>query len=66
VSWGAIQDEYHAQFIYARVFLDVGADTGPFDKILLLTHPDPITRIIAHIGEPTSPPLIHPPDLQIS
>jgi len=22
--------------------------------------PEPITRILAHIGEPTSPPLIHP------
>ena len=28
--------------------------------IALLTDPGPITRILAHIGEPTSPPLIHP------
>ncbi len=26
-----------------------------------LTDPEPITRILAHIGEPTSPPLLHPP-----
>jgi hypothetical protein len=25
-----------------------------------LTDPEPITRILAHIGEPTSPPLLHP------
>jgi hypothetical protein len=28
--------------------------------ISFLTDPVPITRILAHIGEPTSPPLIHP------
>ncbi len=28
--------------------------------ISFLTDPQPITRILAHIGEPTSPPLIHP------
>lgn len=28
--------------------------------ISFLTDPEPITRILAHIGEPTSPPLIHP------
>jgi len=28
--------------------------------IAFLTDPVPITRILAHIGEPTSPPLIHP------
>ena len=28
--------------------------------IAFLTDPDPITRILAHIGEPASPPLIHP------
>jgi len=26
----------------------------------VLTDPDPITHILAHIGEPTSPPLLHP------
>jgi len=28
--------------------------------IAFLTEPESITRILAHIGEPTSPPLIHP------
>ena len=28
--------------------------------ISFLTDPEPITRILAHIGEPTSPPLLHP------
>jgi len=28
--------------------------------IAFLTHPGPITQILAHIGEPTSPPLLHP------
>ncbi len=28
--------------------------------IAFLTDPEPITRILAHIGEPTSPPLLHP------
>jgi len=28
--------------------------------IAFLTEPEPITQILAHIGEPTSPPLIHP------
>ena len=28
--------------------------------IAFLTEPEPITRILAHIGEPTSPPLLHP------
>jgi hypothetical protein len=28
--------------------------------IAFLTDPVPITRILAHIGEPTSPPLLHP------
>jgi hypothetical protein len=25
-----------------------------------MTDPEPITRILTHIGEPTSPPLLHP------
>jgi hypothetical protein len=32
----------------------------PLTFIAVLTEPEPITRILAHIGEPTSPPLIHP------
>jgi hypothetical protein len=32
----------------------------PLTFIAFLTDPDPITQILAHIGEPTSPPLIHP------
>jgi hypothetical protein len=28
--------------------------------IAFLTEPEPITQIPAHIGEPTSPPLLHP------
>jgi hypothetical protein len=32
----------------------------PLAFIAVLTDPDPITQILAHIGEPTSPPLIHP------
>ena len=28
--------------------------------IAFLTDPGPITQILAHIGEPTSPPLLHP------
>ncbi len=34
---------------------------GPLTFIAFLTDPEPITRILAHIGEPTSPPLLHPP-----
>jgi hypothetical protein len=33
----------------------------PLTFIAFLTDPEPITQILAHIGEPTSPPLIHPP-----
>ena len=33
----------------------------PLTFIAFLTDPEPISRILAHIGEPTSPPLIHPP-----
>ncbi len=33
----------------------------PDTFIAFLTDPEPIIRILAHIGEPTSPPLIHPP-----
>jgi hypothetical protein len=32
----------------------------PLTFIAFLTDPEPITRILAHIGEPTSPPLTHP------
>jgi len=32
----------------------------PLTFIAFLTDPDPITRILVHIGEPTSPPLTHP------
>lgn len=31
----------------------------PLTFIAFLTAPEPITQILAHIGEPTSPPLIH-------
>ena len=33
---------------------------APLTFIAILTDPDPITQILAHIGQPTSPPLIHP------
>ena len=33
----------------------------PLTFIAFLTDPEPIALILAHIGEPTSPPLIHPP-----
>jgi len=33
----------------------------PLTFIAFLTEPEPITQILAHIGEPTSPPLLHPP-----
>lgn len=40
----------------------------PLTFISFLTDPEPITRILAHIGEPTSPPLLHtargPPQTQ--
>jgi hypothetical protein len=32
----------------------------PLTFIAFLTDPEPITQILAHIGEPTSPPLLHP------
>ena len=32
----------------------------PLTFIAFLTDPEPITRILAHIGESTSPPLLHP------
>jgi hypothetical protein len=32
----------------------------PLTFIAFLTDPEPITPILAHIGEPTSPPLLHP------
>jgi len=33
---------------------------APLTFIAFLTDPEPITQILAHIGEPTSPPLLHP------
>jgi hypothetical protein len=33
---------------------------APLTFIAFLSDPEPITQILAHIGEPTSPPLIHP------
>jgi hypothetical protein len=33
---------------------------APLAFIAFLTEPEPIIQILAHIGEPTSPPLIHP------
>ena len=33
---------------------------APLAFIAFLTEPEPITQILAHIGEPTSPPLLHP------
>ena len=51
-----------------RCYGGSGRETGagrtcrtPLTFIAFLTDPDPITQILAHIGEPTSPPLIHPP-----
>ena len=32
----------------------------PLTFIAYLTDPEPITQILAHIGGPTSPPLLHP------
>ncbi|MCJ7629274.1 MAG: hypothetical protein MUO50_12920, partial [Longimicrobiales bacterium] len=32
----------------------------PLTFIAVLTDPGPITQILAHIGEPTSPPPLHP------
>ena len=32
----------------------------PLTFIAFLTDPGPIVQILAHIGEPTSPPLLHP------
>jgi hypothetical protein len=32
----------------------------PLTFIAFLTDPEPITQILTHIGEPTSPPLLHP------
>ena len=33
----------------------------PLTFIAFLTEPEALTRILVHIGEPASPPLIHPP-----
>ena len=32
----------------------------PLTLIAFLTEPEPISQVLAHIGQPTSPPLIHP------
>lgn len=32
----------------------------PLTFIAVLTDPGPLAQILAHIGEPTSPPLVHP------
>jgi hypothetical protein len=32
----------------------------PLTFIAFLTDPEPISQILVHIGEPTSPPLLHP------
>jgi hypothetical protein len=32
----------------------------PLTLIASLTDPEPVTQILAHLGEPTSPPLLHP------
>ena len=54
----AIQDEYHAQFTYARVLLDLGGDTGPFDNIMLAEeqHVGAIADLFAsrHMDSPES------------
>ena len=34
---------------------------GSLTLIAFLIDPEPITQILAHVGEPTSPPLLHPP-----
>ena len=34
---------------------------GSLTFIAFLTDPEPITQVLAHVGEPTSPPLLHPP-----
>jgi hypothetical protein len=33
---------------------------APLTFIAFLTDPQPVSHILAHIGEPTSPPLLHP------
>jgi hypothetical protein len=42
----------------------------PLCFIAVLTDPEPIAQILAHIGEPTSPPLIHsargPPQTELA
>ena len=37
-----------------------GSCQAPLTFIASLTNPEPITQILAHIGEPTSPPLTQP------
>jgi hypothetical protein len=42
----------------------------PLTFIAFLTDPEPITQILAHIGEPASPPLLHaargPPQTELA
>jgi hypothetical protein len=46
--------------IYEAFPLISPACQTPLTFIAFLTDPEPITQILAHIGEPTSPPLLHP------
>jgi hypothetical protein len=46
--------------IYETFPLTCPTCAAPLTFIAFLTEPEPITQILAHIGEPTSPPLIHP------
>jgi hypothetical protein len=46
--------------IYEVVPLVCPTCQTPLAFIAVLTDPEPITQILAHIGEPTSPPLLHP------
>jgi len=46
--------------IYEAFPLVWPAYRAPLTLIAFLTHPEPITRVLAHIVEPPSPPLLHP------
>jgi hypothetical protein len=46
--------------IYETFPLTCPSCQAPLTFIAFLTHPDPISQILVHIGEPTSPPLLHP------
>ena len=46
--------------IYEVFPLTCPACQTPLTFIAFLTDPEPVTRILAHVGEPTSPPLLHP------